>query len=109
MSFKFEDKLENIEYPKGDQSWNIAGIIKGQNGFYKFDTRPIQKTKEGEIGKYSSFNTKADKMVFEGKDQWVIVDVEELHKYLKDKKIKKVYLQELIFELDWNITLSKKE
>ena len=55
MSIKFEDKLESIEYPKNDKSWNIAGIIKGQNGFYRFDTRPIQKTKQGEIGKYSSF------------------------------------------------------
>ena len=50
MSIKFKDKLESIEYPKNKQSWNIAGIIKGHNGFYKFDTRPIQKTKQGEIG-----------------------------------------------------------
>ena len=98
MSIKFEDKLESIEYPKNDKSWNIAGIIKGQNGFYRFDTRPIQKTKQGEIGKYSSFNTKADKIVFEAKDQWVIVDVEELHQYLKKQNLKKVYMQDLIFK-----------
>ena len=109
MSIKFEDKLESIEYPKNDKSWNIAGIIKGQNGFYRFDTRPIQKTKQGEIGKYSSFKTKADKIVFEAKDQWVIVDVEELHQYLKKQNLKKVYLQYLIFKLDWNIVLPKKE
>jgi len=107
MSFKFKYKLENIEYPKGNQSWDIAGIIKGQNGFYKFDTRPTQKTKDGEIGKYSSFNTKADKMVFESKSNWIIVDVEELHQYLKEKKLKKVYLQDLIYKLDWNIILPK--
>lgn len=109
MSIKFKDKLESIEYPKNKQSWNIAGIIKGHNGFYKFDTRPIQKTKQGEIGKYSSFNTQAEKIVFEGKDQWIVVDVEELHQYLKEKKLKKVYLQDLIFKLDWNIVLPKKE
>ena len=107
MNNNFINKLENIEYPKSNQSWNIAGIIKGQNGFYKFDTRPIQKTKDGEIGKYSSFNTKADKMVFESKSNWIIVDVEELHQYLKEKKLKKVYLQDLISKLDWNIILPK--
>ena len=81
MNNNFINKLENIEHPKSNQSWDVAGIIKGQNGFYKFDTRPIQKTKDGEIGKYSSFNTKADKMVFESKSNWIIVDVEELHQY----------------------------
>ena len=103
----FEKKLYNIKYPSKKESWDIAGIIKGQNGFYKFDTRPIHKTKEGEIGKYSSFNTKADKIVFEAKDQWIIVDVEDLHQYLKEKKLKKAYLQDLIYKLDWNIILPK--
>ena len=103
----FEHNLENIEYPLQKKSWDIAGIIKGHNGFYKFDTRPLQKTKEGELGKYSSFNSEADKMVFEDKDKWIIVDLEELHAYLKNNKLKKVYLQDLIFKLDWNITISK--
>ena len=104
---KFKNKLQNTEYPNKKETWDVAGIIKGQNGFYKFDTRPIQKTKDGEIGKYSSFNTKADKMVFEGRDQWVIVDINELHQYLKENKLKKVYLQDLISKLDWNIILLK--
>jgi hypothetical protein len=103
----FKDYLDNIEYPNGKQSWDIAGIIKGQNRFYKFDTRPIQKTKEGEIGKHSSFNTKADKMVFEAKEQWIIVDIEELHTYLKENKLQKVYLQDLLSKLEWNIILPK--
>ena len=46
-------------------------------------------------------------MVFETKDKWIIVDLEELHAYLKNNKLKKVYLQDLIFKLDWNITISK--
>jgi len=103
----FKDNLESIEYPSQKKSWDVAGIIKGHNGFYKFDTRPLQKTKEGELGKYSSFNSEADKMVFETKDKWIIVDLEELHVYLKNNKLKKVYLQDLIFKLDWNITISK--
>ena len=103
----FKHNLENIEYPSQKKSWDIAGIIKGHNGFYKFDTRPLQKTKEGELGKYSSFNSEADKMVFETKDKWIVVDLKELYAYLKNNKLKKVYLQDLIFKLDWNITISK--
>jgi|TARA_R110000772_G_scaffold59194_1_gene134074 hypothetical protein len=104
---KFENKLENIEYPSKKESWDIAGIIKGQNRFYKFDTRPIQKTKEGEIGKYGSFNTKADKMVFDMEDQFIVVDTEELHQYLKENKLKEVHLQDLLSKLEWNIVLPK--
>ena len=46
-------------------------------------------------------------MVFDIKDQWIIVDLEELHKYLKQNNLKKVYLNELISNLDWNIILPK--
>ena len=104
---QFNENLENLKYPSKKDTWNIAGIIKGQNGFYKFDTRPIQKIKDGEIGKYGSFNTRADKIVFEAKKQWIIVDVEELHKYIKENKLQKVHLQDLLSKLEWNIILPK--
>ena len=29
----FKHNLENIEYPSQKKSWDIAGIIKGHNGF----------------------------------------------------------------------------
>jgi hypothetical protein len=38
---KFSKYLESIEYPTQKTSWNIAGIIKGQNAFYKFDVREM--------------------------------------------------------------------
>jgi hypothetical protein len=38
---KFSKNLTSIEYPKSKTSWNIAGIIKGQNAFYKFDVRDM--------------------------------------------------------------------
>ena len=34
---RFSKQLEAVEYPKEKTSWYIAGIIKGTNGFYKFD------------------------------------------------------------------------
>jgi len=46
-------------------------------------------------------------MVFEAKDQWIIVDIEELHTYLKENKLQKVYLQDLLSKLEWNIILPK--
>ena len=36
---KFSKNLNNIEYPKEKCSWNIAGILKGKNAFYKYDVR----------------------------------------------------------------------
>lgn len=98
----FEDNLENIEYPKGKLGWNIAGTLKGKNGFYKFDTRPLKNNAKG-----GSFKTKADKIVYDLKHQWIIVDVEELHEYLKQNKIKVINLQDIIFKLDWNIVIPK--
>ena len=38
---RFSKYLESIEYPESKTSWNIAGIIKGQNAFYKFDVRDM--------------------------------------------------------------------
>ena len=88
------DKQKNIEL------WDVEGILHNQK--FKFDLRPIKKN-----AKIGSFKTKADKMVFELQDKWVILDIEELHQYLKENKLKEVDLQSLISKLDWNIILSK--
>ena len=87
--------------------WDIEGIIKNKsNQSFKFDLRPISKH-GNELGKKGSIETKANKMVFEAKDQWIIVDIEELHTYLKENKLQKVYLQDLLSKLEWNIILPK--
>ena len=36
---RFSKYLTGIEYPKEKTSWNIAGIIKGKNAYYRFDVR----------------------------------------------------------------------
>ena len=104
---KFSKYLTAVEYPKEKCSWNIAGILKSQNAFYKFDVRDMFELSDGTPAQSGRIDTKADKMVFEARDQWIIVDVEELLKYLKEKKVKKVYLQELLSKLDWNIIVPK--
>jgi oligoribonuclease NrnB/cAMP/cGMP phosphodiesterase (DHH superfamily) len=83
--------------------WDLEGILKDRlNQKLKFDLRPLKN--DSKIG---SFKTKADKMVFDIKNQYIIVDIEELHLYLKKNNVKKVYLESLISELDWNIILPK--
>jgi hypothetical protein len=107
MLNEFKKYLEDITYASPNQQqkelWNISGVLKNRlNQKLKFDTRPL--TKEG--FKIGSFKTKADKMVF-FIDKWIIVDVEELHQYLRENNVKDVQLEDLISKLDWNIILPK--
>jgi hypothetical protein len=89
---------------KKTELWDVKGILKNRlNQSFKFDLRPLENnTKSG------SLKTKADKMVFDMKDKWIIVDIEELHTYIKEHKLKIIQLEELISKLDWNIILPKK-
>ena len=81
--------------------WDVEGILHNQK--FKFDLRPIKNNM-----KIGSFKTKADKMVFDMKDKWIILDIEELHSYIKTKNLKDIHLEDLISKLEWNIILPKK-
>jgi hypothetical protein len=105
---KFSKYLENIEYPKNKTSWNIAGIIKGQNAFYKYDVRDMFKLPDGTFAQEGKTDSKANKMVLEMQDKWVILDLEELHQYINKNKLTKVYVNDLISKLEWTIFLAKK-
>jgi len=103
----FLKHLENIKYPikkqKQKELWDIEGILKNRlNQKFKFDLRPLKNNI-----KIGSFKSKADKMVFDMKDQFIVVDTEELHQYLKENKLKEVHLQDLLSKLEWNIILPK--
>lgn len=104
---KFSQYLDTIEYPKEKTSWNIAGIIKGQNAFYRFDVRDMFKLANGEMAQKGRIESKADKMVLEYKEKWIVLDLEELHKYLQTNKKTRVYVEELIDALEWNIVIDK--
>jgi hypothetical protein len=108
MVHKFANScLEEITYPSKAESWHVQGMLKNKsNQIFKFDVRPM-KVNNNRLEKQGYFKSKADKMVFDTKDEWVIVDIEELYQYLKENKIKEVYLQSLISKLDWNIILPK--
>jgi len=103
----FINRLKEVKYATNSQKkkelWDVEGVLKNRlNQKFKFDLRPIKDN-----GKVGSFRTKADKMVFDMKDQWVIIDVEELHQYIKENDLKEVHLQNLLSKLDWNIILPK--
>ena len=104
---RFSKHLESIEYPESKSSWNIAGIIKGQNAFYKFDVRDMFALPDGAPAQKGRLDSKADKMVLEMNDKWVILDLEELHQYIKKNKVTKVYVNDLISKLEWTIFLAK--
>jgi hypothetical protein len=92
-------KLANLKQKK-TELWDVEGILHNQK--FKFDLRPIKDNV-----KIGSFKSKADKMVFDMKNEYVIVDLEELTKYIKENNIKEVNLEDLISKLDWNIFLAK--
>tara|TARA_R110000823_G_scaffold218426_1_gene347659 strand:- start:586 stop:918 length:333 start_codon:yes stop_codon:yes gene_type:complete len=109
MRDNFLQKLTDINYANLDQKnkelWDVEGILKNRlNQKFKFDLRPIKNNI-----KIGSFKTKADKMVFNMKDEWIIVDVEELHSYVKTKNLKDIRLEDLISKLEWNIILPKNK
>ena len=100
----FKNLLKNISYPNQNQRnkelWDVEGILHNQK--FKFDLRPLKNNAKG-----GSFKTKADKIVYDIKDQYIIIDVEELHQHLNDKSLKVLQLEDLISELEWNIILPK--
>ena len=104
---KFSKHLESIEYPKQKTSWNIAGILKDRNAYYKFDVRDMFALPDGTPAQKGRLDSKADKMVLEMDDKWVILDLEELHQYIKKNKLTKVYVNDLIKKLEWNIVIIK--
>ena len=104
---RFSKHLTAIEYPKEKTSWNIAGIIKGQNAFYKFDVREMFEMPNGTPAQNGRLDTKAQKMVLEGEKEWLILDLEELHEYIRREKKTEVYINDLISDLEWTIFLAK--
>lgn len=104
---KFSKNLDNIKYPSKKTSWDISGTLKKRNGFHKFDVRDMHRTHKGLLTKTGSSTTKADKIVFESDTNWIIFDIEEIHKYIKAKNTTTLLLNNLISDLEWTIFLKK--
>ena len=109
---KFSIHLDNILWPteiqKNNEHWNISGILKkNSNQEFKFDVRPMFQMPNNQLGKKGTTSSKADKIVFETDKDWVIIDVPELHEYVKKQSLKVVQFEDLLNKLEWNIHISK--
>lgn len=93
--------------------WDVQGILKNRlNQKLKYDLRPNIQHSQGEhgfikTGKNLTSKSKADKIVFEEIDHWVIVEALELHNFVRMHKLKEINLEEIIKVLEWNIKILK--
>jgi hypothetical protein len=108
MNIKFvKEYLTNVKW-KDNKDWQVEGNIKKlSNQYYKFDIRFL-KNFDNKEGKLISSSSQADKVLFEDDQNWILVDTQELIKYMKEFNLKEVKLEELIKNIEWNIILPKK-
>ena len=76
------------------------GIIKLQST--SLELEPVMVIDDKPI-----FEFKADKMVYDADTRWIILDVREIHNYLRKHKTKIIYLDDLVEKLEWSIYLPK--
>jgi hypothetical protein len=91
-----------------NNSYQVQGLLKKSNQYYKFDIRYLSDFPHDKIGKLIDSESQADKVLFEDDTNWILVDTQELIKYMKKHSLKEVKLEELIKNIDWNIVLPKK-
>lgn len=104
--------LDQITYATDEQKekelWDVSGVLKDRlNENLKFDIRPMFEHTTGEPAKKSNVSTKADKMVIEEINRWVVLDVKELIKNIKQNKKTVLRVEDLLKILDWNIIILK--
>ena len=109
---RFSFFLKDVVYPSNNEKennhWNISGILKkNSNQKFKFDVRPMFQMPNNQLGKKGTTSSKADKIVFETDKEWVIIDVPELHEYVRKQSLTVVQFEDLLNKLEWNIHISK--
>ncbi len=102
-----EDPVFATKEQKLQEIWDIEGRINNGNQTFKFDIRPLEQVDNSKSEKIGYFNTKADKIVFEAIDHWIVFDTEELHEYIKSGKKRDFNVNELINILSWNLIIHK--
>jgi hypothetical protein len=107
LNIKFvNDCLTNVTWSESN-SYQVEGLLKQSNQYLKFDIRFLNDFNDKK-GKLINSKSDADKVLFEDDQNWILVDTQELIKYMKDHSLKEVKLEELIKNIDWNIILPKK-
>ena len=108
MNIKFvKQYLSNTKWNEGED-WQVEGNIKRlSNQYLKFDIRFL-KDFHDKKGKLINSKSQADKVLFEDDQNWILVDTQELIKYMKISDLKQINLEQLLSNIDWNILLPKK-
>ena len=70
--------------------------------------RTGSKFKDEEVARKINIKSKADKIVVQTNHEWIILDVEELNKYVLKNKLNKIYLDDITPILEWTIIIKKK-
>jgi hypothetical protein len=107
MNTFVNEYLTNITWHE-NASYQVEGLLKQSNQYYKFDIRYLNDFPEDKKGKLVNSKSQADKVLFENDKEWILVDTQELIKHMKEFNLKEVKLEELIKTIDWNIILPKK-
>ena len=104
---RFSKLLVGHTYPRTRAAWDVKGRLKKSNKVFRFEVKDMFNMNDGFQGRHGFLFEKVDKKVFETDKRWVIIDSKELHQYLIKNKILKVYLNDLIAELEWTIFIPK--
>jgi hypothetical protein len=108
MNVKFvKEYLTNVTWHENN-NYQVEGQLTQSNQYYKFDISYLNDFPEDKKGKLVNSESKADKVLFEDDKNWILVDTQELIKYMKAYGLKEIKLEELIKNIDWNIILPKK-
>lgn len=99
--------LTNIVWHENN-SYQVEGLLKDSNQYYKFDIHYLSDFPQDKIGKLIDSESKSDKVLFENDKNWILIDTKEFIKYMKKHDLKEVKLEELIKNIDWNIVIPKK-
>jgi hypothetical protein len=108
MNIEFvKQYLTNVKWNDSEE-WQVEGLIKKlSNQYLKFDIRFL-KDFSNKQGKLINYNSKADKVLFENDKEWILIDTQELIKYVKISNLKEIKVDDLLSNIDWNIILPKK-
>ena len=107
MNVKFVNEcLTNVKWYE-NSTYQVEGLLKQSNQYCKFDISFL-KDFTGKKGKLINSKSQANKILFEDDQNWILVDTQELIKYMKENNLKEIKLEQLIKKIDWNIILLKK-
>jgi hypothetical protein len=82
MNINFVNKcLKNVLWYENN-SYQVEGLLKESNQYYKFDIRFLKDFSENKKGKLINSKSQADKVLFEDDKNWILVDTQELIKYM---------------------------